>query len=496
MTFPPHKQRILLGFILLGFLFAFVLFQCKQLRSSFPKKLSKHTKDTKEKTKGTNTQKAPVRLVPLHQRFNKNQTFAFIIPHLKPVPGVGEPRAENCKKCHTAIYDEWKQSTHASALKDLQFQAELAKPSSPKWVCLNCHIPILNQRKSAILFLSNGNVFAPVKKKNPHYDPVMRKEAITCATCHVRPDSQGNSVIIGSIGSKEAPHPIRKDPQFLKSICLRCHNPQGHRLTRHLMCWFRTHDELSKAPITTKKDCVSCHMPTTKRRLVPAWKHLTQRTSHLHHWVGGGIPKSYSHYKGLLKRGYIPGVDIKLYTPEHFEKKTTLPITLSIHNMRSGHWMPTADPERFVLLLAFLEHAKGKRSQLQKMRIGQTWEWEPKAKKLADNRLKPHETRYWKPRFKLPINRVGVTLKILVYHVRLSTKTARHIKKEATSKKLMFPSNIRKKLLQFGRHYPFATLLFREDIDLQTQKHTQYSRKQLLQLSFEERKKTLTQRDY
>lgn len=449
------------------------------------------------------SQKAQV--VPLNKYFTKVQTFAFIIPHLKPLKAVGVPRASACRTCHTEIYDEWKRSTHAAALRDLQYQAELSKSSSPKWLCLNCHTPVQNQRKSIIKGLKKGNVFHPAKIPNPNYDPMMQQEAITCATCHVRQDAKGESVVIGAIGSPYAPHPVRKDPSFLGKVCLRCHDPKGKRLTRHLLCWFKTREELAGGPFGNKEDCVSCHMPTTKRHLVASWYvtnikktkgfDIPKRTSHMHHWVGGGVPKSFAGYKHLRQRGYKPGTTIKLSSLGTIKEGQPISFTLSIQNTHSGHWMPSADPERFVLMLAQLQDAKGKRLAQKKLRIGQLWKWEPQAQKIGDNRLKPLETRHWKPTITSPKSIKGHKLVLLVYHVRLSSATARYMKSHAPkSNYLVAP--IKKKLANMGKHYPLATMLYREEIDLATGKRKRATLGELLKLSYEERNKPLDKRDY
>ncbi len=433
--------------------------------------------------------------IPLHKKFTEEQTFAFILPQLPDVAAVGKPRAENCKVCHSNVYKDWSQSTHAAALRDLQYQAELSKDSSPRWLCLNCHIPVQNQRKTIIKYLKKGSVFHPIRTKNPGFDPVMRKEGITCATCHVRKDKLGQSYILGAVGSKFAPHPVKTNKALLRKMCLRCHDPKGKRLTRHLLCWFHTREELEKGPQGGKKDCVDCHMPTYKARLVPSWKHLPKRTMHAHHWVGGGVPKSFSGYKTLLKRGYHTGLAIRALQLSDYQPKSKLLLRLAYQNKHAGHWLPSADPERFLRFLLTLQDAKGATLKQETLRIGQTWKWEPKAEKVGDNRLKPNETRVWEPSFQLPPSLVGVKLVVKVYHVRLSSKTAKYMAKHAP-KSSYLDNETKKKLAKMGYHYPLATLLFRKDIQLDTKQSRAYSPKELLELSYQERNKPLNQRDY
>lgn len=439
----------------------------------------------------------PVVKTPLTQRFHpKKQPFAYVFPQLKPVKGVGIPRAKTCGTCHTAIYKEWKQTTHATALRDIQFQAELSKASSPKWLCLNCHIPVQNQRRYFVRGLLNNNVLKPVLVPNPGFDPVMQKESITCATCHVRQNKKGESVIIGVMGSKHAPHPIRKDRKMLRNVCLRCHNPQGKRLTRHLMCWFKTKDEHGKSKLAGKKDCVSCHMPSVKRRLVPSWKHLPKRKSHHHHWVGGGVPKWFRIYKTLLKRQYKPGLKAKVLRLVPSWRQRKVQFKTLLHNAQAGHWLPTADPERFLLVVAVLQDKSGKELSRTKYRIGQTWKWEPKAMKVGDNRLRNHEKRIWKSTLRWKPGQTPAKVLLTVYHVRLSTHTARYMKKHTRMLKTSYMPNAQNYIRNIGRTYPLASFVHREQWSLKKGRLKVWTLPELIQLSVQEQHKPLKSRDY
>ena len=78
-------------------------------------------------------------IVPLTKHWEK------AIP-LQEIPeGLVSLSAENCGSCHQEIYKEWKQSTHAVAFQDLQFQAEWKKDNT--YVCLNCHTPLQEQQE-------------------------------------------------------------------------------------------------------------------------------------------------------------------------------------------------------------------------------------------------------------------------------------------------------------------------------------------------------------
>ncbi|MDH5680324.1 MAG: cytochrome c family protein [Spirochaetota bacterium] len=443
--------------------------------------------------------------VPLDKRFDpKTQHYAFVIPQLKDMPGVGNVSAKGCSVCHTEIYKEWEESTHASALNDIQYMAELSKKESPKWVCLNCHIPVQNQRETKVTHLQGGNVMKTVTKPNPGFDKAMQKEAISCATCHVRQDKDGESVIIGPYASKLAPHRVRPDAKankaFLNNICMRCHNPTGEGLTENLICWFDTKKELDEAQGLLKKttgseqSCVSCHMPSVERRAVPHMKNLPLRQGTKHHWVGGGVPKWYSAYDKLLERGFESGLDVTVHPVKNSKPGGKLPLKITLTNARSGHYLPTGDPERFILVIASLIDKSGKVTFKKKYRIGQTWKWSP-AKKIGDNRLKHGESRDWNVAIPLPASLKGVKLRVTALHVRLTKGHAEHMKKTPdVIEKYMDKAKYH--VANIDKYYPFATFIYQEDIDPVTGGKKRLSPKELIELSKAERLKKMSDREY
>ena len=75
-------------------------------------------------------------------------------------------------------------------------------------------------------------------------------------------------------------------------------------------------------------------------------------------------------------------------------------LTVWIENANAGHALPTGDPERFLRVDAVALDAAGATLAVDRAQIGITYEWHPKPKKLADNRLAPNERR--KLTFQLP----------------------------------------------------------------------------------------------
>ncbi len=451
---------------------------------------------------GEEKELSPTRtFIPLDTHFDRRvQDFAFILPHMKPVaavPGTGL-RASECGTCHTEIYAEWQASTHASALQDIQFQGELVKKTSPQWLCLNCHIPLQDQRRYLVRGIYDNDVLRPVMEDNPHFDAELQKESITCASCHVRADGQGNSLVIGPRGSDLSPHPVKHDPDHLRAICLRCHDPKGPPLTRNLVCWFMTADELTDARKQLSDsqggipDCVDCHMPETERRLVPAMAGLPIRKTRRHHWTGSGIPKRYDGYATLLQRGFEPALEVRLGPIRRDAQRSTLSIDVDFANTKAGHWLPTGDPERFILLLVRLEDKQGKVLVQQKQRIGQDWVWDP-AEKMADNRLKQGERRTWPVR--LEEQAQASHLVVMALHVRLTSKNGAYLMQAKGVNESYLP-NGNQLVAHADQNYPFATYIYRESIELATGERHKENLEQLLERSHAEKEKPLDKRDY
>src|SRR5258708_9562446 len=182
------------------------------------------------------------------------------IPFQQTPRNLKSIRAEDCATCHAEIYNEWKASTHAHALSDLQFKAEMSKSPQTNWLCLNCHTPLRNQVPEYAESVNNKSAKQPVMVKNPANDPVLRAEAVTCAVCHVR-----DGAIIGPTGSKLAPHPVKRDPEMLQASCGQCHQATAD-YGETLICTFDTYQEWKASPYAAKgQTCSSCHMPVISR---------------------------------------------------------------------------------------------------------------------------------------------------------------------------------------------------------------------------------------
>ena len=333
------------------------------------------------------------------------------LPYQQTPKGLNSIRAEDCGVCHVEIYREWKTSTHAHALSDLQFQAEMAKSPKTTWLCLNCHTPLLNQVENVAVDVRNRSTSDPVLNKNPRTDAVLRNEAVTCAVCHVK-----DGYIVGPYGNTNAPHPVKRDEKLLTvDTCAACHQATA-AYTDTLVCTFDTATEWKESPYAKQgKGCSSCHMPAVERPMVAGGP---VRTTRRHFFGGGLIPKTL----GQPATPNRSGLTVEILTAAR--NATSLNVPIRLKNAYAGHKLPTGDPERHIRIEVDLTN-NGKVLETRPVRIGQQWEWWPKAKRIADTRLNPLEERIEILKFTAgnisPRTRVRVT----VTNVRMTEEAAK-----------------------------------------------------------------------
>lgn len=341
-----------------------------------------------------------------------SKSWEKVIPNQKLPDGIVSLSAKQCGVCHQDHYKEWSQSTHAHAWTDLQFQSEIKKESSP-FMCINCHIPLQNQQEYIIEGLIDGDIYRPVKKKNPNFDRELQLEGINCATCHVR-----NGAVIGPTGTTKAPHKTIKDTEFLsESLCISCHNAVAV-VTPTLACSFETGDEWESGPYFGKENCIDCHMTAVNREVM---KGMGKRPSRIHNFAGSGIPK-FDTVATNMKNGleFYPTLSQKIIS-----LSDSIFFTLKVKNEHAGHKVPTGDPERFFLITFELKNEKNEIIATTTDRIGEKWQWYPVVKKLSDNNLGPNEERLYSFTQK-SIERGNYELSVKVTKHRMTNKSAEY----------------------------------------------------------------------
>lgn len=379
-----------------------------------------------------------------------------------------------CGACHPGHLEEWAPSTHALAVHDAQFLAELAKPGQPRWLCMNCHAPTAIQRAEQIRldtpFAEAGNTAVLKATPNPEHDASRTAEGIGCASCHVRRDADGLGTVVGPRGSGRAPHRVRTDPAALTSICERCHapvdDPETYRVSPSLPCWFTTREELAAGP-QAAQSCVDCHMPELERSAALGAPVVTLKR---HGWAGGGVPKNAEGYSSLVARGWALGLTVDV---------SAQPLAVTLLNA-AGHAVPTADPERFLLVEVRAEDDAGTALGSDTLRLGQTWDFGDgtaarPAHRVADDRLQAGATRRWEPALVVPT--AATRLVVSIRHVRVNEHNAAALDATVLDAELAalwpdFPAELRKA-------YPRMSQVYRETVDLRTGARTLASAEQL-----------------
>ncbi len=332
-----------------------------------------------------------------------NNHWEQAIPNQKIPEGLTSLSSKECGLCHKDHYEEWNTSTHSMAWKDLQFQAEIAKESSP-YMCINCHIPLANQQEYLITGLEDGDIYKPIKEKNPLFDPELQQEGINCASCHVR-----NGAILSVTVSNRAPHKsVQDDNHLTEQLCINCHNAVAV-VTPELVCTFETGDEWKAGPFAETKNCKTCHMPSIDRSIVEGFP---KRKSRMHYFMGSGIPKLDSLKPERLDGLHYEFTGIKM----SYRAMDSVVIKTNVINKFAGHNVPTGDPERFIITkLSVFNTANGALVAVDSFRIGEHWEWYPVAKKIADNNLTPGESRSYSITALLPVGHYNFELKAYKY---------------------------------------------------------------------------------
>lgn len=149
-------------------------------------------------------------------------------------PLLGGSPSQTCAKCHREIYDEWRQSAHASAYTRLEFRQ--ATHNYKDTDCLPCHVPASLDKLTKL----------PVR--TAHLD-----EGVNCESCHLI----GDAYAAPTLFSKYSNHKItvRKD-LAASEFCGRCHKAIFEQ-------WSAVDNSSNQ-----RKTCQDCHMPIVHRKTV------------------------------------------------------------------------------------------------------------------------------------------------------------------------------------------------------------------------------------
>lgn len=251
-------------------------------------------------------------------------------------PAAIEPlsSAEICGRCHRAIHEAWKSSSHAQAMESRLFQDALQMAESDFGVnarktCLGCHSPLTAQTNDMAL-----------QKK-------LSWEGVTCEFCHsVRevntagpnPAAVLNIAIVKSGPMRDtsgSPHgTVYSAVHTTSLICAPCHeykNAGGFPI-------LTTYSEWQNGPYAKEgRQCQSCHMARVAGDVVdPKVKRSSGAKINLHQMPG-------SHSLEQL----TSAVKAQLAVVREGDK---LKITVDVTNQKAGHYLPTGSPLRQMML--------------------------------------------------------------------------------------------------------------------------------------------------
>ena len=317
-----------------------------------------------------------------------------------PPAGLQAMDTSVCVGCHPSQVTEWRDSIHARAWDDDQYQAELDKDPGVRWICINCHLPLYDQQQELPVGLQDGDLRRPQLEPNPTYSEALRDDAIGCAACHVR---EGH--VEGPTGEAPgAPHATRRSSNLTTSqFCIRCHGVEVRVEELDLVCAFATGREWSEwsrgqDPAPT---CQSCHMPQVEHQ---RWVGAPVAPGSLHVFPGSLIPKRPSDAEAFEARqeqfpeGLSTTATFEPLLPRQGE---TAELVVTLTNDRAGHSVPTGDPERYVELRVRIGDARGNLLLEHVEVVRAKYEWHPTPRLVSDNRIAAGETRTYRIPFEV-----------------------------------------------------------------------------------------------
>jgi len=322
---------------------------------------------------------------------------AFLL--LLSTGGMESPSsAEVCGRCHRAIHESWKTSTHADAMESRLFQdaLELTEADfgqSGRKVCLGCHSPIGVQ---------TGD-FGLTRK--------VSWEGVTCDYCHsireVSFDGPNPKAVVKFGAVKTGPlsdavsgaHETAYSAVHKSSaVCAPCHeykNANGFAVLTTYSEW--------KASKYWKegRQCQSCHMARVAGDVVdPHVARVKVAKINLHQMPG-------SHSLEQLTSAVKAQLNLAREGDE-------LRVTVEVSNPNAGHYMPTGSPLRQLVMELRADSAGGQHFREERVYarkvadqhgtvlMREHFAFLKAAKLVSDTRLAPGEKRVETFRFRIP----------------------------------------------------------------------------------------------
>ncbi len=290
---------------------------------------------------------------------------------LGPLPaGLPNASAQGCNACHPAAHDQWAASAHAGSWASEGFQEAVTDLGHA--ACVSCHLPLDAQRADEVVH----DPERPAVRTNPHYDPILHTEGVTCVTCHVR-----DGLVLAAKPVEGAPHPMGVAPDLGSSaLCASCHQLTWPGADQPL---YDTYGEWERSPHAQAGiTCQDCHMGPGAGEVQAGARHD----------FAGPRARAVSVLVDLDRVALVRGGD-------------ALEVEIRLQNTGAGHAMPTGSPWRTIVLQTALvgppaaEGADPLVVGATRTVLGRTLEEEPPWRTLEDTRLQPGGERVvtWSP---------------------------------------------------------------------------------------------------
>lgn len=271
---------------------------------------------------------------------------SYTAPLSDEINGKAYTRSSVCGECHIKIYETWKRSLHAYAVKDPVFQTAILQALSivtrkEVMKCLSCHAPagVYGVKNEAEIELMAEEVL----------------EGVTCDYCHSTtgedpkklPSLKSSPTVTkyGPFKGLESPvHKVAYSP-FLKSaeFCKGCHeywNGNAGLLT--------TYSEWKASKYSKEgKQCQDCHMPYVEGELVDPAVKKSKTMINLHAPPGGRSVEQ-------LRKAATVSILSKRREGDRCV------VEVKVENSGAGHKLPTGIPSRYILLEFLAETQDGK----------------------------------------------------------------------------------------------------------------------------------------
>ena len=198
--------------------------------------------------------------------------------------------SEQCRECHTQIWDEWASSPHANSWlnEDVRVQSDQFANKD----CIDCHAP------RPVFETGLGERVLPRSAR--------RAEGVDCLTCHLLPDGK----MAGKIDNPRAAcQPTTRRELQRVELCSGCHD-QHKTVQQWKATPFAEHNE----------GCMECHMP---------YRDGTPKSGRIHTMPGG-------HYIEMVRSAVtlVGGRDDSGVA------------SVTVANVRGGHSYPTDERSR------------------------------------------------------------------------------------------------------------------------------------------------------